>query len=235
MKYLLIVALVLLGGCADGEVQMVQRDGEGVERNIPSVGPLPERVQVADATRDDATLGGGAADSAVVVYPGYPLPGWPQPTATTSPTPMSTVPGDAGSDTQEEGRVDGGGDTHIWDGSNSTPAEPGSEPIPAAGTLVSGVELTVYTCLGDSTGAYCPGGAEMACGGDVHRGAAACGWQWECGQRFRIIGDPQGMVYTCLDRGGAVTGIDVWFYDYYAEGRPWRIRLPQPVTVELLN
>ena len=74
----------------------------------------------------------------------------------------------------------------------------------------------------------------MACGGPVHRGAAACGWQWECGQRFRIVGDPLGMVYTCEDRGSAVTGIDVWFMDYDAEGRPWRRLLPQPVTVELL-
>ena len=117
----------------------------------------------------------------------------------------------------------------------------GRAPPPAAGTLVSGVQLTIYSCLGDSTGSYCPGGQAMYCGQQVYRGAAACGWQWgdivmECGQRFRIIGDPiEDMVYTCEDRGSAVTGIDVWFYDYYApETQAWRAALPGQVTVELL-
>lgn len=76
----------------------------------------------------------------------------------------------------------------------------------------------------------------MACGGDVHRGAAACGYQWACGQRFKIVGDPfPDMIYTCLDRGGAVRGIDVWFMDYCApETQAWRNALPGEVTVELL-
>ena len=75
----------------------------------------------------------------------------------------------------------------------------------------------------------------MACGKQVYRGAAACGYWGTCGQRFRIVGDPYDMVYTCEDRGGAVTGIDVWFMDYYApETQAWRNALPQYVTVELL-
>ncbi len=103
------------------------------------------------------------------------------------------------------------------------------------GTVVDGIPLTVYSCYGDSTGSYCPWGNEMACGGAVHRGAAACGYQWACGQQFRILGDPYpDMVYTCLDRGGAVTGIDVWFMGYETEGRTWRNHLPQYVAVELL-
>lgn len=77
----------------------------------------------------------------------------------------------------------------------------------------------------------------MYSGQQVHRGAIACGWQWGIGQRLRIIGDPyEDMIYTCLDRGGAVTGIDVWFYDYHdPETQAWRNALPWKVTVELLN
>ena len=76
----------------------------------------------------------------------------------------------------------------------------------------------------------------MYCGQQVYRGAAACGWEWPCGQRFRIVGDPHNMVYTCEDRGGAVTGIDVWFMDYYDPAtQAWRNALDGYVTVELLN
>ncbi len=76
----------------------------------------------------------------------------------------------------------------------------------------------------------------MAGGEQVHRGAVACGYAWELGQRLRIIGDPLDMVYTCKDRGGGLAWlhVDVWFMDYYAEGRPWRVQLGQPVSVELL-
>ena len=110
-------------------------------------------------------------------------------------------------------------------------------PAPAAtGALVDGVTLTVYSCYGDGTGAYCPWGNSMAGGEKVHRGAVACGYAWPLGTRLRIVGDPLGMVYTCKDRGGGLDylHVDVWFMDYDAEGRPWRVQLGQPVTVELL-
>ena len=115
-------------------------------------------------------------------------------------------------------------------------AAPAHDTEGVAGTLVSNVQLTIYSCLGDSTGAYCPDGNAMYSGQQVHRGAAACGWQWPIGQRFRIVGDPYvDMVYTCLDRGGAVTGIDVWFYDAHdVVTQAWRAALPDYVTVELL-
>lgn len=75
----------------------------------------------------------------------------------------------------------------------------------------------------------------MYSGQAVHRGAAACGWAWELGTRFRILGDPYpDMVYTCLDRGGGPNlWVDVWFYDV-TKGRTWRNHLPLAVTVELL-
>ena len=74
----------------------------------------------------------------------------------------------------------------------------------------------------------------MACGLAVHRGAAACGYAWPLGTRFRIVGDPLDMVYTCHDRGlGPYLWVDVWFYDV-TEGRAWRNHLPPTVTVELL-
>lgn len=101
------------------------------------------------------------------------------------------------------------------------------------GALVSGVALTFYTCVGDSTGRYC---GAMASGQIVLRGAAACGHAWETGTRFRILGDPYlDMVYTCLDRGGGPNlWVDVWFYDA-TEGRIWRNHLPQYVTVEVMR
>lgn len=110
---------------------------------------------------------------------------------------------------------------------------PEREPEGAIGETVGGVTLTFYTCVGDSTGAYC---GTMASGQPVHRGAAACGYAWEMGQRFRILRDPNpGTIYTCLDRGGGPNlWVDLWFYDV-TEGRAWRNQLPRYVTVELLN
>ena len=105
-------------------------------------------------------------------------------------------------------------------------------PLPEhGGETIDGVALTFYTCVGDSTGQYC---GIMASGQTVHRGAAACGYFWEFGQRFRILADPhEGMVYTCLDRGaGPYLWVDVWFNDA-TEGRAWRNQLPVYVTVEM--
>ena len=120
----------------------------------------------------------------------------------------------------------------------SVPVEPEVPEVLAQeastqGEVIGGVLLTTYTCVGDGTGAYC---GTMASGQQVHRGAAACGYVWEFGQQFRIVGDPyQGTVYTCLDRGlGPWLWVDVWFYSYWDEGRPWRIQLPQYIEVELL-
>lgn len=112
------------------------------------------------------------------------------------------------------------------------------EGVPAgteaeAGALVDGVALTFYSCVGDNTGQYC---GTMASGQTVYPGAAACGYAWDLGQRFRILGDPYAdTIYACRDRGnGPNLWVDVWFNDA-TEGRTWRSHLPQYVTVEMMR
>lgn len=96
---------------------------------------------------------------------------------------------------------------------------------------MEGVALTHYGCVGDGTGSYC---GVMASGQTVHDGAAACGYAWELGQRFVILGDPSGRTYTCLDRGlGPWLWVDVWHYNAAAEGAAWRANFGQHVMVEL--
>jgi len=48
----------------------------------------------------------------------------------------------------------------------------------------------------------------------VYEGAAACAAQNMC-QRFKILGDPNGRIYTCTDTGSAVHGEhrDIFFHN----------------------
>ena len=106
-------------------------------------------------------------------------------------------------------------------------------PVPTEGTIED-VALTFFVCVGAPAGfddGYC---GRMANGQSVHNGAAACGYRFQLGDRFRIVGDSSARTYACEDRGlGADLWIDVWFYDY-ASGRAWRNQLPKYVTVEVL-
>ena len=61
---------------------------------------------------------------------------------------------------------------------------------------------TLAVSIGDG-GGFC---GAMASGEIVHEGAAACAQEflWE---RFRIVGDPRGLTYTCKDTAAPSTGI----------------------------
>ena len=190
----LILALLVLGGCSDG--QGGTSDGLGDGAGGP--GPRDPPVRISREVSDTLST--------------------PIPTPLVPNVPGATAPAEAGADRQPSGITE-------------------DDVAGVAGTLVSGIQLTVYSCLNDSTGSYCPDGPAMFSGQQVHRGAIACGWQWPIGQRLRIIGDPYvDTIYTCLDRGGAVTGIDAWFYDADDPAtQAWRAAFIDVVTVELLD
>lgn len=75
--------------------------------------------------------------------------------------------------------------------------------------------ITYYYCTQTSGGGAGDGGGfcgHMRNGQIVHRGAASCSGA-NFGQRFRVVGDPSGLVYTCKDTGGGVGAEhrDIWF------------------------
>jgi hypothetical protein len=76
----------------------------------------------------------------------------------------------------------------------------------------------------------------MASGLKVFEGAAACSADLPFGTRVRIIGDPTGRVYECLDRGAlAATWVDVFFYNT-SDGIAWQSLLGGTVTdIEIVN
>ncbi len=206
LRYL-ILALILLGACSDDVSEDVGLPMRNAERRTETDLWALRAGEAIDVRPTPSHINA----------PGPPA-GLPAPTPRPTDAPEPPVPEPREADAPER-----------------IPDEPESVPVRAE-NLVDGVTLTVYSCYGDGTGAYCPWGNSMAGGEKVHRGAVACGYAWPLGTRLRIIGDPLGMVYTCKDRGGGLDylHVDVWFMDYYAEGRPWRVQLGQPVTVELL-
>lgn len=75
--------------------------------------------------------------------------------------------------------------------------------------------ITYYYCTQTSGGGAGDGGGfcgHMRNGEIVHRGASSCS-SGNFGQRFRVVGDPNGLVYTCKDTGGGVSAEhrDIWF------------------------
>jgi hypothetical protein len=86
----------------------------------------------------------------------------------------------------------------------------------AAGTVLR-ARITVYGCTGPG-GGFC---GNMASGIPVFEGAAACSRDLPFGTRLRIIGDPTGRIYECLDRGAlGATWVDVFFHNT-SEGIRW--------------
>lgn len=74
----------------------------------------------------------------------------------------------------------------------------------------------------------------MANGEQVLEGAAACGYGFALGQRFRIENDPTLRDYVCADRGGgAWHWVDIFFADA-ARGRTWIAQAGSYGTVRLL-
>ena len=249
MRYVLVLALVILGGCSDGNAGNSFRQTPGPSTQAPPV-PRSERDSMGlalweartVAVVDKPPVGNGNEGVQELSADGGVLDALP--TATPTPTPLvPDVPGATAP--AEAGEPSVGSDSAVVEPlAGVVGGEPAALPTPRlAGTLVSGATLTVYSCLNDGTGSYCPEGQAMYSGQQVHRGAIACSWNWPIGQRLRIIGDPLDMIYTCLDRGGglgSVGWIDVWFYDALDPAtQAWRAQVHEYydshlVTVELL-
>ena len=91
------------------------------------------------------------------------------------------------------------------------------------------VPITYYYCAPTDTGIGDGGGfcGTMSSGQVVHPGAASCDRAYR-GQRFRVVGDPGDLVYTCLDTGGAVIGEhrDIWFATSGAGLAWWKLVAP---------
>lgn len=101
----------------------------------------------------------------------------------------------------------------------------------AAGTILR-ARITVYGCTGPG-GGFC---GNMATGIKVFEGAAACSRDLPFGTRLRIIGDPTGRVYECLDRGAlSTTWVDV-FFNNTSEGIHWASLLGgTSADIEIVN
>jgi hypothetical protein len=101
----------------------------------------------------------------------------------------------------------------------------------APGTVIS-ARITIYGCTGPG-GGFCN---HMASGIAVYEGAAACSGDLPFGTKLKIVGDPTGRVYECLDRGAlAATWIDVFFYNT-SDGIAWQSTLGGTVAnIEIVN
>jgi hypothetical protein len=108
------------------------------------------------------------------------------------------------------------------------PPPPTPEPPPPTGGYQLSSRLTFYSCEEGFCGV-------TASGAQVGPGVAACSYNLAFGTQFRIVGDPTGSIWTCLDRGWlSDTWVDVWFYSN-AEGYAYTGMLGQYVTIEILN
>jgi hypothetical protein len=91
---------------------------------------------------------------------------------------------------------------------------------------------------------YLPTGNPMYSGIYPYEGAAACWWGLDIGVRFRLVGDPTGRTYTCLDRGAGpdrqitrptdtsvlTPWVDVYFEDE-AAGMAWLAKVGDQVAI----
>jgi hypothetical protein len=106
--------------------------------------------------------------------------------------------------------------------------EPTPEPPPDTGGYQLSSRLTFYSCEEGFCG-------YTASGVQVGPGVAACSYNLAFGTQFYILGDPSGMIWTCLDRGWlSDTWVDVWFYSD-AEGWAYTGALGDYVTIVIIN
>jgi hypothetical protein len=102
-----------------------------------------------------------------------------------------------------------------------------SAPPIAGGTTLSST-VTFYACVGNG---FC---GNMASGVPPFPGAAACSGNMPMGTRFVIGDDPNGQVFTCMDRGAlSATWVDVWFYDA-ADGWAWQSNVGTSSEITIL-
>ncbi len=95
--------------------------------------------------------------------------------------------------------------------------------------------VTFYYCAGAPVGdggGFCGHAAD---GTPVQIGVAACDRSY-LGQKFRVVGDPSGIVFRCADTGGGVFGQmrDMWF-PTSGEAAGWIATVGHNVTIEVLD
>ena len=95
--------------------------------------------------------------------------------------------------------------------------------------------VTFYYCAGAAVGdggGFCGHAAD---GTPVQIGVAACDRSY-LGQKFRVVGDPSGIVFRCADTGGGVFGQmrDMWF-PTSGEAAGWLAAVGHNVTIEVLD
>ena len=117
-----------------------------------------------------------------------------------------------------------------------TEGQLGSPPL-AIGDVIE-VSVSFYYCDLGETGDGGDGGGfcgAMRDGTVVYEGAAACALTY-LGQQFRIVGDPNGRLYTCHDTGNAVHGVhrDIFFHSA-ADGWPWLQTVGTRVVLEIVG
>lgn len=116
------------------------------------------------------------------------------------------------------------------------------DPTPPAPPAVATVKapITYYYCTQTSTSGAGDGGGfcgSMRDGSIVHPGAASCDSRY-FGQRFRVVGDPTNMIYSCADTGGGVSAEhrDIWFATSGEAWAWWKQVAPTGyATVEVLG
>lgn len=109
--------------------------------------------------------------------------------------------------------------TPLGIGSSDEEIKVNTNPIISSGQTVENTWITFYDC---TTEGFCPieeGGNHTASGTPLEKGKlyAACDTNyWPFGTRIKILEDPTGYVWTCVDTGNLIIGPahwDVWFYD----------------------
>lgn len=99
----------------------------------------------------------------------------------------------------------------------------------------SAAYLTYYYCTGGFVGdggGFCGSAAD---GTPVQMGVAACD-RAHHGQRFRVVGDPTGLVFRCADTGSGVAGQhrDIWF-PTPSDAAAWFAHVGHSVMIQVLE
>ena len=111
---------------------------------------------------------------------------------------------------------------------------PNLKPSGTSSREMSGVILTVYNCVGSTGARYCPEGSHTKSGTEVGPGTAACDLSY-LGRKFQIVGDQQGLLWTCLDTGNFGGNLfDLWFYNL-GDGLTYINNLPYPYQVTFVD
>ena len=214
------ILLVSRGGGEEGEAAEppAETDGPvtGEGNRFPT--PPPDKLTIGvSGTNDPATLlvAQGFEVVAMLVLD-VPSQQW-----------LSYIPG-APAIVQTLGRGQLQPDSVVWIRAGTGPAV--VETVEASLSYYYCNQGSVAASIGDG-GGWC---GAMANGEVVHEGAAACD-RAHLGQRFRIVGDPLGLTYTCKDTGSAVHGQhrDIWF-DISDDGYRWIVGVGYTAQVQIL-